>query len=471
MDLPSTFPCESEPYRWVYLRQHAKRGPHIHNFLENYTHGNRFTTTCIINLFLTMLTSYFNIKNYRQINDLSPNNWFYSVQEVRGLICATPVHGLWSTLDVPNNMIFTICNNFKGEVSDIYNEFGRNNWLANAMRKLKPITDLIYMPTATTCEIMTESIKEDQYKKWKNSIKYILKPSISLLTPPPYKMGLISHFSYDWFREIKFLSLQVDFTAIPNDPTKANPFVPGFTKYLKPQEKQILERTLTDNNIDPNMILISFPVYRLVRLHSRFYLDNIIEKIFEKKSNKTTIDFNSVRIFYYPQTISFPIYHGIVDKYRFNLNGINNFYHLKSITVLMNEEVTSYVKEFPSQNHVDYKLYKNLENCIDTIYHEINSLRAKFDKEDISMYISSTINQFSYDTEELFRKICIFLMRDAKSDFDPPIMPTHKFVVTTRNDTWIITNDEFSCAINNIVKFSQLMTDETITSVLLERTT
>ncbi|KAI3385690.1 hypothetical protein SNEBB_000469 [Seison nebaliae] len=254
-------------------------------------------------------------------------------------------------------------------------------------------------------------------------------------------------------------------TRLSLNPTELRPFLPNYQDNFQLYEIKKLDNILTTLKANPKLISINFETSDMVRLHNKFYVD------FVKFLNRTfhsnePFDLSDIPIYYYPQCMSFPNLNANVNKYPFQINGINKLYDLKAVAVLLTLErnirlgnISKMGKLFPN---------KSYKSCLNNMLIQSRILL----QERYPYVLMSWYRRHLSVIRSEFGKICEYLIIEGKDQFiNGDSDPIHAFALIFRDNKWIMMNDHFSAAIADINKFNLILKEETISGILLEERT
>ncbi|KAI3380587.1 hypothetical protein SNEBB_004703 [Seison nebaliae] len=412
---------------------------------------------CLTNVIMGMITSSVNLMNLIKCRQKDcPTNLTYQNKQIRNFLCADNAEILSLTVGLSDILVKGLCdvvtekNNSKLGVAIDY-------YLLKSIRD-HHVIDYSLGSAEMICTHLVQSIKYStsiDYPRWNNIVKDLLNSNSVEQESYPFHLN--------WFSKIRMLNLQALLPGIEYNPADIRPLLPNYLYMFEKNDVYQLNERLSKLKIDPSIITISFGAVSISRLHNRFYYD-FIQLLNRTYQLNVSYNLRHLNVYYYLQSISMPsLKPNNNTKYTFTVNKTEKIFTLKGISILLMEENVIKLNEIGQPIKLLPKIEKLSKNCQDDMIIHINNLLLERNLTTLLRLMEINIRTIKLQ----FNKICTFLMTKARRTYSDN-HGVHGIGLISRNEQWILMNDNNSFVINDIGNFSHMLKDESVNSVLLE---
>ncbi|KAI3388851.1 hypothetical protein SNEBB_005840 [Seison nebaliae] len=458
MDLSNNYTYSLMHDRWAKINLLSKNNSNINGFYNSPELG-----LCLTNTLLSMITSSLNLMSIVKcrFGDCPPNI-DYQVSDVYRLLCnRSPKYGI-ATVTASDVLIKGICDNYDGKKhGSLFGVAGDYYLLKNYSSKIMPLE--FYEPSRIICHKLTRIIRgtknnlSSDFKRWTDLIEDLLTPK--------YVSKFDFPFDFVWYSKIKMLNIELVFDGLSFNPLENRQFHRDYQNLFKHNETRKLNNILTAGNTKPKIIFFGFNKWKSVRLHPRFFynfINSLNETYILYKQKNIPYHLKNFPVHFYPQTMSTPLdLNQYGNEYPFRFNNTNFMYTLKSISITLVNEKIIHLFDIPISTINN----DEIDQCVKQIINRTITLLEERTLREIIHFMKLNIILIKYQ----FSKVCAFFLNaDLGTDYSSDRVYIHAIALIFRNHKWIMMNDELSFAIENIRTITQMLKDESISSVLLE---
>ncbi|KAI3387226.1 hypothetical protein SNEBB_001626 [Seison nebaliae] len=270
-------------------------------------------------------------------------------------------------------------------------------------------------------------------------------------------------YRLDYYSGVRMMNIELPLKNVQHDYMETTKFLPEtYYNDIGVNIMEILRLVFNDKNINPLVIHMGFKGNDNLRIHPRSYVSfmEFLEQIDYKPSKDfpppTFPIYLTTHLYSIPQLKSESLF------YPFPVGAADTMYKLTGFSIRMLYEVDVELTRFAPVTELTYLVVKCVSRFLTKTLMQFNGIEGQAAK-----IITPYMRQYSSS----FRGFCRAVQDHPNSNdlVKEPDIDMHTFSVILRVDNWFIINDDYSFLVDDISRITDMLGDERMDAVILER--